>query len=148
MARTRFEELRVYRLAENLSDRIWFIVLKWPRFAQDTVGKQIVRASDSIGANIAEGDGRGSFMDSRRFTRMARGSLQESQHWLRRAFQRHLLKDSEVQELRALLDELGPTLNAYLRSITKLIDGSRKLGGAPGPAGAKSKEQRAKSQQQ
>ena len=91
MARTNFENLRVYNLSEQLSDRIWDIVVGWEYFAKDTVGKQIVRSADSIGANIAEGEGRGSFQDNRRFCRIARGSLQETQHWLRRAFKRNLL---------------------------------------------------------
>jgi four helix bundle protein len=51
------EDLEVYQLAENFSDEIWFIVHGWDYFAKDTVGKQIVRAADSIGANIAEGYG-------------------------------------------------------------------------------------------
>lgn len=35
-------------------------------------------AADGIGANIAEGSGRGSMQDKRRFVRMARGSLDET----------------------------------------------------------------------
>ena len=57
MEKTNFEKLRVYRLAEALADSIWKIVLQWDYLAKDTVGKQIVRAADSIGANIAEGSG-------------------------------------------------------------------------------------------
>lgn len=37
-----FQELRVYQLAEQLSNQIWFIVKEWDFFAQDTIGKQIV----------------------------------------------------------------------------------------------------------
>ena len=59
MAKTNFESLRVYQLSETLSDQIWWIVLKWNVFARDTVGKQLVKAADSVGANIAEGTGRG-----------------------------------------------------------------------------------------
>lgn len=91
MARTNFENLRVYKLSEKLSDQIWNIALEWNNFAKDTVGKQLVKAADSRGANVAEGSGRGSFVDNRRFVRMARGSLNETQHWLRRAFKRKLL---------------------------------------------------------
>jgi len=86
--KTAFESLRVYRLSEDLADSVWEIVGGWDRFARDTVGKQVVRSADSIGANIAEGTGRGSYQDNRRFARMARGSLNETQHWLRRAYKR------------------------------------------------------------
>jgi len=117
MARTNFEKLRVYRLSEKLADQVWDVVLGWNNFAKDTVGKQLVRSADSIGANIAEGAGRGRFLDNRRFVRMARGSLNETQHWLRRAFKRDLLTKRQVESLKAVIDELGPTLNAYLNSI-------------------------------
>ena len=84
MAATAFKKLDVYRLSEKLADRIWTLVLPWERFAKDMAGKQLVRAADSIGANIAEGVGRGSYQDNRRFIRVARGSLNETMHWLRR----------------------------------------------------------------
>jgi len=60
MARTNFEKLEVYKLSERLADEIWVAVISWDRFARDTVGKQVVRAADSIGANFAAGAGRGS----------------------------------------------------------------------------------------
>lgn len=112
-----FENLRVYRLSEQLADSIWTVALKWDRLAKDTVGKQLIRSADSVGANIAEGTGRGSFQDNRRFVRTARGSLYETRHWLRRAHARHLLPDDSVKTIKAILDELGPKLNAYLHSI-------------------------------
>ncbi|MGZ8848532.1 MAG: four helix bundle protein [Pyrinomonadaceae bacterium] len=117
MAKTNFESLRVYQLSESLADQIWTIVLTWNVFARDTVGKQLVKAADSIGANIAEGTGRGSFVDNRRFVRIARGSLNETQHWLRRAFKRNLLNDKEIRAVKPIIDELAPKLNAYLKSI-------------------------------
>ena len=117
MAKSNFESLRVYQLSENLADQIWPIVLKWNIFSRDTVGKQLVRAADSIGANIAEGTGRGTFVDNRRFVRIARGSLNETQHWLRRAYKRRLLSDKEVDTIKPIMDELAPKLNAYLKSI-------------------------------
>lgn len=60
-----FFELRVYQLSEKLADQLWEVILQWDYFARDTVGKQLVRAADSVGANIAEGCGRHSFQDNR-----------------------------------------------------------------------------------
>ena len=117
MTRTNFEKLRVYRLSEELADRVWGIVLGWNNLARDTVGKQLIRAADSIGANISEGIGRGTFIDNRRFVRIARGSLNETKHWLRRAYKRQLLSSKQINSLKPLTDELAPTLNAYLKSI-------------------------------
>jgi four helix bundle protein len=117
MSRTNFENLRIYKLAEQLADAIWVIVLKWDYFERDTVGKQIVRSADSVGANIAEGTGRGSYQDNKRFAKIARGSLNETQHFLRRAFQRKLLSAPDVKKLKPLVDNLAPQLNAYIKSI-------------------------------
>ena len=117
MVRTNFENLRVYQLSEEISDFIWEIVVKWKRLAQDTVGKQLINSANSIGANIAEGTGRGSYADNRRFARIARGSLFEVKHWLRRAYRRDLLSENEVSKLQNLINELTPKLSAYISSI-------------------------------
>lgn len=119
MERTNFEKLHVYNLAEDLADGIWDVVRIWDYFAKDTVGKQMVRAADSIGANIAEGTGRGTLEDNRRFIRIARGSLYETQHWLRRAYKRNLLSKQQIALLKPIISELSPTLNAYFRSVDK-----------------------------
>ena len=117
MARTAFEDLRVYRLAEKLADEVWSIVCGWEPLAKATIGEQLVTAADSIGANIAEGAGRGTYKENRRFVRIARGSLNETQHFLRRAYCRRLMNEKQVDVLKPMIEELGPTLNAYLASI-------------------------------
>ena len=117
MAKSDFENLKVYQMSEQLADEIWDVVIGWDRFARDTIGGQIVRAADSIGANIAEGSGRRSFQDNRRFIRIARGSLKETQHFLRRAYRRKLLDDKQVKKIKPLVDNLAPMLNSYMKSI-------------------------------
>jgi len=117
VVRTRFEDLRIYRLAEELSELAWNMVLKWERFPREAIGRQVVECADSIGANIAEGAGRGTFADNRRFARIARRSLFELKHWLRRAYKRGLLSDEEIASFRARIDELTPKLSAYINSI-------------------------------
>lgn len=117
MKKTHFENLQVYQLAEKLADEIWKIVLDWDNLAKNTVGTQIIRSADSVGANLAEGSGRGSNQDYKRFIKISRGSLYETRHWLRRAYQRNLLSREQIDSLIPLIEELTPKLNAYLRSI-------------------------------
>jgi four helix bundle protein len=117
MAFCRFEELKVFQLAEQLADEVWDIVISWNYFEKETVGKQLVQASDSVGANISEGSGRGTPKDNRRFIRIARGSFNETKFWLRRANKRDLLSTAQIENLKKIIDNLGPCLNGYLKSI-------------------------------
>jgi four helix bundle protein len=126
MAKTGFENLRIYKLAEEISDLTWEIVTQWDYFAKSTVGKQLVNSADSIGANIAEGYGRGSHADNRRFAKISRGSLFEVKHWLRRAYKRNLLAEDEISNLQELVNELTPKLSAYINSISNKIDKEKK----------------------
>ena len=77
----------------------------------------MVDAADGVGSNIAEGTGRGSLQDNRRFINIARGSLYETKHWLRRSYKRKLLTDAQIAELKPILNELVPKLNAYYRAV-------------------------------
>ena len=122
MSRTRFENLEIYQLSEKLADLIWICVLTWDKFAKDTVGEQIVNSSDSIGANIAEGSGKGSDVDFKRYCKIARGSLYETKHWLRRAYNRRLLKPDEVENIKIILDELLPKISAYINYLDNKIN--------------------------
>ena len=117
MATKSFQELRVYKLSERLADEIWKAVNTWEPFAKNTIDQQIVRSADSVGANIAEGVGRGSYLDNKRFVKIARGSLYETQHWLRRAYTRNLLTVEQVNIFTAIINDLAPPLNSYLQSI-------------------------------
>lgn len=127
-----FTNLRVYQLSERLADEVWNVVTDWDYFAKDTVGKQLVRSADRratlrmfhpprnarVGANLAEGHGRYGHQDKKRFIHIARGSLNETRHWLRRAYTRKLLTTEQTQKIQPIIDDLSPMLNAYLNSIT------------------------------
>jgi len=75
-----------------------------------------------VGSNIAEGTGRGSIQGNRRFIKIARGSLYETKHWLRRSYKRQLLTEADVNDLKPIIDELLPKLNAYYRSVDKAAE--------------------------
>jgi len=119
VSQTNFERLEIYQLAEKLSGLIWAIAMEWKNLAQHTVAPQIVRSADSIGANIAEGSGRGSDKDYLRFLRISRGSLYETKHWLRLAYSRKLLSQAQIEELKPIIEELTPKLNSYIKAVGK-----------------------------
>lgn len=110
-------EMDVYRLAERLSDMVWDTYDRWNFKAQRTMGIQMIRSSDSIAANIAEGYGRYSPADRKRFYRYARGSFEETKAWLRKAIRRGVIPSkTDIERFVLLIDELGPKLNAFINS--------------------------------
>jgi four helix bundle protein len=130
MGQPSFETLQVYQIADRLADAVWNIVIGWGWFARDTVGKQLVKAVDSIGANLAEGCGRGTYADNKRFIHIARGSLNETICWLNRAATRKLINPEQLRSMSAMTEELGPRLNAYLNYILKQLR-NNSTGGQP-----------------
>jgi four helix bundle protein len=78
-------DLRIFQDAEALAHSVWKIVKPWDHFARRTVGEQLVRSADSVGANIAESYGGYHYGDRIRFLYYARGSLYETRFWLRQA---------------------------------------------------------------
>jgi four helix bundle protein len=108
-------DLASYKLAFHLSNQIWEIVIVWKNFEKDTVGKQFVRAVDSISANIAEGFGRYGKKDKIHFYRYAFGSVMESLDWNEKAFRRDMLTKKEYESFLASLKQLQKEINHLIR---------------------------------
>jgi four helix bundle protein len=116
------EEMELFRRYVDVADWAWDEVEKWSPLAQDTVGKQLVRAADSVGANLVEGDGRSTDPDSVRFFVIGRASARETRYWLNRAARRKLIPqeaaDAKVEELVSATQLLNRLIN-YRRSARK-----------------------------
>jgi four helix bundle protein len=103
--------LDAHQAAVALAHALFPTVRAWPPFERFSIGMQLVRAAESIGANIAESTGRTRPAEQLRYLRIARASFNETQHWIKRAQAEHLL-GSEVDELLA---RAGKTLNGLIR---------------------------------
>jgi four helix bundle protein len=110
-------ELRLYQRAFEFSNKIWNICLGWKYFARRTIGEQIVKSSDSIPANIAEGYGRYNIRDNIRFCYYSRGSLEETKDWLEKSHIRNLTSDSVHKDLLAELEIISRELWNYIQSL-------------------------------
>ncbi|MDQ2939985.1 MAG: four helix bundle protein [Actinomycetota bacterium] len=117
-----YEDLIAYREANVLADSLRAAVVDWPTIDRWTLGVQVIRSADSVGANIAEAYGRGTPADQGRLFLIARGSAYETQHWIERAFARSLLSDDVY---RARAGAVGQLVNGLLRSSRRRIRGTR-----------------------
>lgn len=119
-------QLKVYQLAMELGKEAWEIASSWDSFARQTLGKQWVRAADSVAANLAEGYGRFHFRENLQFCYYARGSLHEARTWMQKAQQRDLIEPEKYADLNQRLNQLEGLLNGYLRYIRKTIQETKK----------------------
>jgi four helix bundle protein len=115
----KLEDLQVYNMAMELGEEIWKIVKTWDYFAKDTVGKQLIRAVDSVAANLSEGFGRFHYNENRQFCYYSRGSLFETRTWIAKASQRDLIKADCTRMLKDSIDKLSLKLNNYIKTIGK-----------------------------
>lgn len=108
-------DVEAYKVAFKLSNEVWEVAIRWDHFAKDTIGKQLVRAIDSISANIAEGFGRYYKKDKIKFYRYARGSTYECLDWCEKAKLRSLLNQNQYEQIHFQLKELPRLLNALIK---------------------------------
>jgi len=117
----RLEDLELYALAEAFSDEILVWSFNLDYFAKDTLGKQLVRAVDSIGANIAEDFGRYHFKENKNFCYFSRGSLIETKGWITKAKTRSLISEEQFNMYLNKLGVIHLKLNAYIKHIGNKI---------------------------
>jgi len=113
----KLEDLEIYQLSMEIGEKIWTMVEGWDYLSKRTIGSQLIRAADSIAANISEGFGRYHYKEAKQFTYYARGSLFETKTWLTKANKRNFLKQSEFDQIINKINALGVKLNNYLKSI-------------------------------
>ena len=113
----KLEDFQTYNMAMDLGEKIYAEVLKWHYFDKDTVGKQLVRAADSIAANLSEGVGRFHYRERKNFSYYSRGSLFETKTWLTKANNRNLITDKEFNELVKDIETIGVKINNYIKTI-------------------------------
>jgi len=111
------EDFQVYNLAMELGEDVYSFVIKWDYFQKDTIGKQLVRSTDSIAANLSEGLGRYHYKERKNFSYYSRGSLFETKTWLNKAKNRNLITEDSFLEIYHKLDVISVKLNNYIKTI-------------------------------
>lgn len=117
----KLEELKVYQESMELGEKVWNLVIKWDNFSKDTMGKQLVKAADSIAANLSEGFGRYHFREKKNFGYYSRGSLYETKTWITKANNRGLIGDKVYNQYVGVINDIGVRLNNYIKATDKQL---------------------------
>ena len=117
----KLEELKVYQESMQLGEKVWDFVIKWDNFSKDTMGKQLVKAADSIAANLSEGFGRYHFREKKNFGYYSRGSLYETKTWITKANHRGLIGDKDYNQYVGVINDIGVKLNNYIKATDKQL---------------------------
>ena len=108
-------DISAYKIAFELSNYVWDIVVKWDGFAKFTVGKQFTEAVDSVSANIAEGFGRYFKKDKINFYRYSKGSVSEAADWNNKSILRSLLTQDQFNHIKHQLELLPKEINNLIK---------------------------------
>ncbi|MCG8328924.1 MAG: four helix bundle protein [Chitinophagales bacterium] len=115
------DNFEVYQLAMRIGDEVWETCTGWDDFLRRTIGSQLVRAADSIAANVSEGYGRYHFKDRRIYCYYSRGSSFETRTWLLKARKRGGISEERLNNLLLLISEFQLKLNGYIDSLNRQI---------------------------
>ncbi len=114
-----FEELEVWKEARALKKSIRQLTDTFPPEEKYRLTDQIIRSSRSVGIQIAEGHGRQTNADEKRFCIIGRGSLSETLAHLIDAYDEAYITEETLNEYRLKVKTVERLLNGYMRWLDK-----------------------------
>ena len=112
-----YQNLRVWKNADDLAFKIYKMTETWPKVEQYGLTSQIRRSSLSVVLNIVEGTGRQGRNDTKRFIEISLGSLREADYLLDFAKRLNYLTQEKFQALELLADTTGAQLWKFYQSL-------------------------------
>ncbi|MCC6405331.1 MAG: four helix bundle protein [Candidatus Yanofskybacteria bacterium] len=108
--------MEIYNKSREVSRLAWPLYVEFDWNTKKIIGDQWIEAIDSIGANIAEGNGRYHYADRNKFNYNARGSLVEAKHWTALLAERSIIPSGATSDIQGRLQDLLISLNAVIKS--------------------------------
>jgi four helix bundle protein len=116
------DKLKVFQKAVVISDSAWEIIKLIPKPFIYSTGDQFLRSADSVAANIAEGSGKYTFRDKRKYFHNARGSLIESRFWFMQICKRFDIPADIKKSMNNEIKDIGFLLNKFIRYLNSNIE--------------------------
>jgi four helix bundle protein len=112
-----FETLKVWQKARELRNNISRLARTFPSDEKFKLTDQMIRASRSVTANIAEGHGGYHYQENIQFCRQARGSLYELIDHLYVALDEKYIDNNDFINYKSDIDEVIKILNGYIKYL-------------------------------
>ena len=112
-----FRSLKVWEKSHDLILKIYKITDTFPNHELYGITSQVRRAAVSIPTNIAEGSGKDSDAELKRYFIIAMGSSSELEYLLLLAHDLNYCSPSDYQELQEALTEIRKMLNAFIQKL-------------------------------
>lgn len=122
-----FEELDCWKKIAALRSKLSLLVKSFPSEEKFRLVDQIVRASRSATANIAEGYGRFHYQENIQFCRQSRGSLYEIIDHLIVCRDEKFISDEQLKTLKNEIQNCLAVLNGYINYLSKAKAQSKEL---------------------
>jgi four helix bundle protein len=113
-----FRSLRVWEKSHSISLEIYKLTAGFPKEEQFNLTSQIRRAISSVPTNLAEGCGRGSDKDFKRFVQIAMGSASESEYLILLSKDLNYISDKEFDKLILEIQEIKKMLSSLISKLT------------------------------
>ncbi len=114
-----FENLDVWKLAREIKEKIFVLVKAFPENEDYRLKDQLIKASISVTANIAEGFGRHHYKENIQYCRQAKGSLYEIIDHLITAYDFGYLNKENLREIKNEVNRNIKVLNSYISIIQR-----------------------------
>lgn len=114
-----YRKLDAWRVADEVALQVYAVTRRFPADERFGLTSQIRRAAVSIPSNIAEGCGRNSPGDLRRFIQVALGSANELEYQLTVAVRLGYADAATIQAMTANIVRVRQMLGRFLTSIRR-----------------------------
>lgn len=112
-----FRDLDVWQRCKGIRGKIWKLCKTFPKEEKYRLSDQMIRASRSATACIAEGYGRYHYQENIQFCRQARGSLYELIDHITVAEECKYIKEDNLITLVSDIKETIRILNGYIKYL-------------------------------
>ena len=114
---SQFRKLVAWQKGVDLAVNVYRVCEAFPKYEQFGLAQQMRSASVSVPSNVAEGCGRGTLPDYRRFLMQARGSVYELEPQIKIAMRIGFITDTDAIRLTSEATDVARLINGIIREL-------------------------------